>query len=54
MKFSDLRLLDVGNTLQMVGALKVSKGLTPEVRAANEAVLATLAAIPRVQHVKSR
>ena len=34
--------------------LKVSKGLKPEVRAANEAVLGTLAAIPRKKHVGSR
>jgi hypothetical protein len=31
-----------------------SKKLTPEVRAANEALVATLAAIPLVKHIKSR
>jgi len=34
--------------------LRVSKNLRPEVRAANEAIVATLAAIPRVKHPRSR
>ncbi len=34
--------------------LKVSKGLAPEVRAANEAILGTLDAIPRKLHIASR
>ena len=34
--------------------LRVSKALTPEVRAANEAILGTLAGIPRVQKMRSR
>ena len=34
--------------------LKVSRGLTPEVRAANEAIVGTLDAIPRKLHIASR
>ena len=43
-----------GDWLRHPHYVKVSRNLKPEVRAANEAVLATLAAIPRLQHVKSR
>lgn len=40
--------------LQHPHYLKVSRGLTPEVRAANEAIIATLAGIPRLDHIKRR
>jgi 5-methylcytosine-specific restriction endonuclease McrA len=40
--------------LQHPAYRKVSRGLSPERRAANETLLGTLATIPRVMHVKSR
>jgi hypothetical protein len=46
--------LSYGEWLRHPHYLKVSQSLKPEVRAANEAVLATLDTIPRVRHVKSR
>ena len=46
--------LPYGEWLKHKHYLAVSRNLAPEVRAANEAVLATLGAIPRSKHIKSR